>query len=347
MNGDCPDCEMWRRNGANFCQTCGKRLGPSTDNSMDIWQHMRMLALTLVSIIIIVNTIYSLIHFGDISNALDAYRFDMEIRLGLWDVHLFYYYGTGATIILAICLIVEMACLIYAIYRFKTRWDEKGGYSEKTEDSGLSRASSALCVGLLVSLVSGILLGMLGANIDSSWMDELDRYVLSFLLTQAGLHEELLCRALYIGVPMMVIAFILHREKNCWQYIFGGFGMSKVAVAIIFISALIFGVAHSEGWGWAKVPGALFSGILFGYIYAEYGLYACIIMHTANDTFMSIADIGFPFLAVVSEFALVGMGVFILYDWITKPNRELMDFKNMRTFPDRLECNLLEQWGRH
>lgn len=308
---------------------------------------MRMLALTIVSMVIVVNTLYTLIRFWDISDALQYYRFSVSISVGLWDIHLFYYDGTWASAILLLCILIEFACIAYAIYRFKTLWDADGGYSERTENSGLSWGSCALCAGLLVSLASALLAIFGGTPIDSSWMDELDPYVLSFLLTRAGVNEELLFRVLYVGVPMMVVAFILHREKNCWQYLFGGFGMSKAAVAAILFSSILFGLAHYDGWGWAKIPGTLFSGILFAYVYAEYGLYACIIMHTANDTFTVFSDIGLPFISLISEFALIGIGIFVIYDWIARPNRELLDFKNMKTFPDKLEGNLIKQWGRH
>ena len=123
--------------------------------------------------------------------------------------------------------------------------------------------------------------------------------------------------------------------------------MSKVAAVLIVVSSVLFGLAHYDGWGWSKVPLTMFGGLLFAYVYTEHGLYASIIMHTANDTILTLTYSGLSVLSVVAEFSLIGLGFLVILHWILHPNRELTDFKNMATFPEKLENNLIEQWKRH
>ena len=67
----------------------------------------------------------------------------------------------------------------------------------------------------------------------------------------------------------------------------------------------------------------------------------------ANDVMTTLAYLGLPILTVIAEFSLIGLGLLVLLHWILHPNRELLDFKNMENFPQKLEMNLKEQWERH
>lgn len=59
--------------------------------------------------------------------------------------------------------------------------------------------------------------------------------------------------------------------------------MSRIAAALLFVSATVFGLMHLDGWTFMKFPDTFISGILFGYVYIQYGIHATVVMHSAFD----------------------------------------------------------------
>ncbi len=342
MTDGCDQCDMWRRKGALYCPVCGRCLEPTKRPIIDT---LILLGVTAVAFIILANTLYMVLNFASICGEFGGIY--ARLSFGLWDFDLWTYRGIWIDIYIAALVVIEAACLAYGIWRIWTVLKEKPSDYHAQATTGIATATAALAVSLLVSVV-GVLISSLVDQVPSTdWLDNYSTYELAFLFTQAGFSEEMMYRVLYIGVPMTVIALILRRDKRSWQYLFGGFGISRTAAILIIISSVLFGLAHYDGWGWSKVPLALAGGLLFGYVYSEYGLYACIIMHTANDVMSSIGYLGLPFLTVIAEFSLIGLGVLVLIHWALHPNRKLLDVKNMENFPQKLEMNLKEQWERH
>lgn len=344
MTGGCDECEMWRRKGAAFCPVCGNKLEKPERPWIDTFI---LLGVTAVAFAVLANTFYVLINFGNIYDEFTGFTLVYNLSFGLWSLELFRYNGIWIGLYLAFLVIVETACVVYGSWRLWTVLKEKPEDYHAQATTGIAAATAALAASLFISVLGILLSATQGQAPSTEWMDDFTEYQMVFLFTQAGVSEELMYRMLYIGVPMAIIALILRRDKRSWQYLFGGFGISKAAAVLILFSSVLFGLAHYDGWGWSKIPITFAGGILFGYVYSEYGLYACIIMHTANDVMITLAYLGLPFLTVIAEFSLIGLGVLVLVHWVLQPRRELLDFKNMENFPQKLEMNLKEQWERH
>jgi hypothetical protein len=112
------------------------------------------------------------------------------------------------------------------------------------------------------------------------------------LYTNAGVWEEFVSRVLLMGVPMVVIAAIKH-YRNPLRYLLGGFGINKMTIALILVSSTFFAIGHLDGWGWNKIPLVLIGGIIMGWLYARFGLHACIVFHCLTDL-MSVGMNSFP-----------------------------------------------------
>ena len=345
MNDGCDECEMWRQKGASFCPICGSRLDKPPERP--VFDMLVLLGVTAVAFIILYNAAYIAYNFGGICGELDGARARATISLGLWSVQLFEYGGLWLEVVLILDVLIEVACVLYGLWRLYTLLQERPEDYPAQATAGISIATAALAISLFVSLIGIILSALLGQAPDTSWINDYSTYLIVYLVTHAGVSEELMFRVLFIGFPMAIIALILNRDKRSWQYLLGGFGMSKIAVVLIVFSSVLFGLAHYNGWGWSKVPITFFGGIVFAYVYTEYGLYASIIMHTANDTLLTLTYGGLSLLSVVAEFSLMILGAIVMIYWILHPNREVLDFKNMQMFPEKLEHNLIEQWKRH
>jgi hypothetical protein len=129
-----------------------------------------------------------------------------------------------------------------------------------------------------------VVIWMMGDN-DVTTPDFGDNIERMFLFADASVWEEIISRVLFIGVPMMIISFIVTQKKESLRCLLGGFGMSTTALVLIFISGAIFGIAHYSGWDnqeW-KVIATAIMGIFMGYVFVRFGLYAAILMHFITD----------------------------------------------------------------
>ena len=83
---------------------------------------------------------------------------------------------------------------------------------------------------------------------------------------------------------MVLIALFYDKEgKSSWKYLFGGFGFNKKAIVLIFFSAFIFGAGHLQNWGWWKFFPTFVFGLIAGYLFCKYGVYATILLHFLTD----------------------------------------------------------------
>lgn len=143
-------------------------------------------------------------------------------------------------------------------------------------------------------------------------------WVLLYELLNASVYEELVFRALLMGVPMAVGSLILRiLEVNrsggpprglgspgrhiagSARYILGGAVRPSsgreahlAAWAVLFVSAAIFGLAHAPAWGWWKVLPGFVAGLAFGYLFLRHGVSAAILGHFVNDYASSLEILG-------------------------------------------------------
>ncbi len=133
-----------------------------------------------------------------------------------------------------------------------------------------------------------------------------------FSLANASVWEELIVRVLLIGLPMIFVDLIRGKMQNRWHsYILGGkFGIGIPEVALVLISAAIFGMAHyASGWGAWKIIPTTVGGIAFGYLYLRYGIAASIVMHFSTDY------LGMP-IEVIDSVALRAITGIAILLWI-------------------------------
>ena len=85
--------------------------------------------------------------------------------------------------------------------------------------------------------------------------------------------------------------------------------MSRLAIVLIFASALVFGFAHMSGWGLWKVLPTFISGIALGYLYVRFGIHVSIMMHFAIDYMAVLLDGAMLTIVGMIMFAMLLIGI--------------------------------------
>ena len=351
MVEDCPECQMWRESGANFCRNCGRQLNVPAPPMKEKSLFAQVIAKPLVALcvlVIVFDLVYCLANFGSISDELRIRKVSVSVSYFLDEVTLFHIGGEALVVYFILILSVIIICLGLMIYGLVPRAKEEHGTgdSEPVLKSCMVGCTTIMAACMFLSVVYLMFVTASGNPPDSSWTDAYSEQLMAFLLNRAGVREELMFRMFWIGIPMAVLVLTVRRDRRCWQYLFGGFGMSRATLILILLSSIAFGMAHLEGWGWSKVPDAVLGGLFFGYIYVQYGLHAAIIAHALNDVIL-VAGYVFPFLSGLGFLLILGAGLIVIVYWIMYPNRGLFDLKNMQDYPDEMDCGLLEQLTRH
>ena len=300
MGTDCPECGYWMSQGARFCARCGRTLdggpvptpasgGTSSDvRDGDFYKLCALVATLLVLAVTVVTVTYVATHLPGIFSGLTAF----------------------GMVIFPIGLVVYIASVMYAVHTFvRARNRESNGEPGRVTRCGATNIGVWVACALGLSYVYILTVVALGLNIDSSSFDKYTHEQMAAMLLLAGPEEEFIYRLLPIGGLMMIIA-LATRRRNPLGYLLGGFGTSRIAWVLIFGSAIIFGLAHLNGWNAVKVPQAALGGAIFGYVYVKYGLYASIVAHSTIDCLTIVGYVA-PGLSGVIVLATLIIGVIL------------------------------------
>jgi len=239
-------------------------------------------------------------------------------------------------------VIVILVCLIWAIKKFydnlKTAiTDNSDAMMERT---GLFWVCILMTGMLTIQITYIVIIFFFGITIDTSWMDKYTQTELMYMLADAAVWEEIITRVLYIGVPVMIISLVIKKDKSSWRYLFGGFKMTKIAIVFIIFSAIMFGLAHNQGWGSGKIFIAALMGLAEGYLFVRFGLYASILLHFANDYLSSFIWLGMGTaisgsITLLIVFAGIPAAIYFIYKFL----HSAKGLKDLPILSDRFEKN--------
>ena len=106
-----------------------------------------------------------------------------------------------------------------------------------------------------------------------------------YILANASVYEEIATRVILIGIPLYFVARFSGKKDRPWyRYLLGGrMKIGFAAYFFSFFSALLFGLAHFEGWGMWKVLPTFVSGLAFSYIFLKKGVFPAFVFHFLFD----------------------------------------------------------------
>jgi hypothetical protein len=245
--------------------------------------------ITLILDVIMTASIYSS-RFQAIANVTSSigsqFRTPIYVIIGLPEaIGLFFppYYFWAVWI--GIVTVVVAVFILISIYKTIPRF----------ENSALYRIAEFFALNLFLSEIYIAFVQLIGHPITSPIPTGAAQFVYNFfLLTNAGLYEELITRVIYIGIPLFIYyAWSAHGKASpskpkklpWWRIIWGGgYKFGKPEITLLIISSIIFGIAHAGSWSISKIPQAALGGVFLGVLFLRFGLYADVLFHFSIDS---------------------------------------------------------------
>ncbi len=150
-----------------------------------------------------------------------------------------------------------------------------------------------------------------------------------FALANASVYEEFVTRWVFIGVPLFFAGLAMHPGPGLRaalgtsaRHLLGGTlnrdsppKLVILATVLVFVSSIIFGLAHVPYWGAWKFLPSMVAGLGMGYLFVRRGLLAAILFHFATDylavlALLSSDSLGAQILLGLFILVLVGIGSF-------------------------------------
>ena len=330
MSDGCPRCSEFAARGSTFCGACGREIDgdvPQQRNeSMYLGKILLFITAILVLVILAIELLALLLNLPAIFDLLAISRVSFPILIP-FPTTAFTLSGIAAQVYFVMVVVVIFACAAYAIKKFidAARSADNIIESPDVRRTAITWVGMAIGVSLVVNFVVVMIAVISGQEIIVP--DFGDKIQQMFLLADAAFWEEIVTRVLYIGVPITIISLIMTRKKESLKCLFGGFGMSTSALVFIILSGAIFGIAHFSGWDdqYWKVLATGIMGMLMGYIFVRFGLYATILLHFINNYLSSFDWIGIGGVQIIVTFALLILGLaallYILYKLFTSKDK--------------------------
>ncbi len=226
---------------------------------------------------------------------------------------IFYLYGMATYawyIFLAIAISISgVVMLVYgAIPYYRSFVKNPSAYRK----NAFQELSELYALNIFFSMLIVYILLLVGYTPQTPGIGQMPVWQQMLGLLHASVYEELIVRTVFLGIPVFLV-YLLRGEKISPLRIFGGYGkITAVEVVFIIVSASIFAVAHIPAWNVWKVMPTFVGGLILGYLYIRYGIYASIMMHFMTD-FISIPmaiNRDFQYLFGLLMIILAIMGVF-------------------------------------
>jgi len=294
----CGRCDEFRSKGESYCGACGRFLGAGTMPRIVIVKsepgkavfYAGLCIMAICSIILIFEMITAFRFSLDVFDGITEYTTSIFI-VTPWMLDIVWI-SDGVLQAYYIFLLAAMTVSVGYIL-FKTVGPLKRFFKDKNtepmKNTALFEMTVLFAATYAIQMAFILIITIAGVDVESP-TDGLDIIALLFLLLQASVWEEVITRILFIGVPMLIVSLILtEKGTKWWRYLAGGFGMSRRAIVLIFFSAAIFGLAHVPGWDLWKLFPTFLVGLVLGYLFVKYGVYASIAMHFLTD-YLSSSD---------------------------------------------------------
>lgn len=209
---------------------------------------------------------------------------------------LFYISSTAVMVWFFILIIVITISVLFLIARDLKKYVNTVNKDPLDPNSRLQRFAELFAISIFFSYFVYIIAGLVGAPVVVPISSSTPHWEYYLSLANAGLYEELISRVLLLGVPLFIIYLVKNKitRKNWYRFFVGGkIEFNAASITFLIISSLFFGIAHIPSWDYTKFPAAFIAGLIMGYLFLRFGLYASVSFHFLTD-YMSTINVMYP-----------------------------------------------------
>ncbi len=288
----CDMCGTYAEQGYDFCGKCGNDLRRARSDAQALDKAV-FVAVPFVVAMLAIEAACMLIWFPETFGAAKDLALKMFVLLPS-RIDLGTLTGAGLQAYWVLLVVAIVASGLAMLYQSRAIFDRRcPNYVESINRTSLFWISLMFAADMVVVLIISAVEGSLGYTIAIPEGLPTDLSPEAFLsYANASVWEEVVSRVIPIGIPMAVVA-ALSGKKDFLRYLLGGTGVTKVAIVLMVVSSIVFGLAHMSGWGAAKVVPMVFSGLIMSYLFVRFGVYASIMFHFLIDyTGIMVAAVG-------------------------------------------------------
>ena len=278
----CDRCEECSANGDVFCRYCGKRLVKEESPLMKIGFAIGLITSVILSLLMVFEWFVAVWGIPMVIPNLPDYGSTLILVVPAI-VNVVSFNGVLSQIYYILLILAVTISLGYLLFKgLGPMLNISKGDNKTIRRTAMFEVPVLFSVLFVWELI--FILALEACGVEIKGLPDRDVWVWMYELLEASVWEEVITRLLLIGLPMMLIATFLKKEgKSSWRYLFGGFGLNKTVIVLIFFSAFIFGAGHLNNWGWWKFFTTFAFGLIAGYLFSRYGIYSTIMLHFLTD----------------------------------------------------------------
>ncbi len=287
----CTMCSEYAKQGYEFCGRCGRSLKEPEKQEDFIVEKTVFITVICVAVMLVIEAISMMWYFPETFAFLKDKSLDIILLLPNI-VTVGSISGTALQIFWVLVVAAILVSCILIAYESRGVLDRKSkNYIQKIRATPVYWIALFFGAYLVLSIIISAIEGALGYSIIIP--EDLPTGTSSesiFSFAEAAVWEEVISRLIPIGIPMVVVAGLCG-HKDCLKYLFGGFGITRVALVLVVVSGVIFGMAHEGTWGGAKIIPTIIGGLMMGYLYARFGIHASIVFHFLLDYSVVLTEV--------------------------------------------------------
>ncbi len=287
----CTMCAEYASKGYEYCGRCGRNLKEPEKKEDFIVEKTVFITVICVAVMLVIEAITMLWYSADTYSFLSDRSISMILLLptmvtvGTLD-------GVALQLFWIFIVVAIIASCIVIAYQSRTILDKNSpNFIPRIRTTPVYWIALFFGAYLILSIVISAIEGALGYSIVIP--EDLPTGVSPesiFSFADAAVWEEIISRMIPIGIPMAIVAGLCGR-RDCLKFLFGGFGVTRVALVLIVVSGIIFGMAHEGAWGSSKIIPTIIGGLLMGYLYVRFGIHASIVFHFLLDYSAVITEV--------------------------------------------------------
>ena len=287
----CTMCADYASKGYEYCGRCGRYLKGPEKKEDYIVEKTVFITVICVAVMLAIEAVSMLWY------SVDTYRFladrSMDVIILLPQiVTVGAISGVALQLFWILVMAVIVASCILIAYQSRTIADRSSpNFIPRIRSTPIYWIALFFGAYLILSIVISAIEGALGYSIiipEDMPTGATPESIFAF--ADAAVWEEVISRLIPIGIPMVVVAGLCGR-RDCLKYLFGGFGVTRVALVLIVVSGVIFGMAHEGAWGGPKIVPTMIGGLFMGYLFVRFGIHASIAFHFLLDYSVVITDV--------------------------------------------------------